>query len=85
MRARLRFFFSPSRAKTRAMACESGSISSTGMNGVEQFGLIGNGAESAADVHVEAALFLAVFNARGGDDAEIVKIASGRRHAARSR
>ena len=74
MRARLRFFFSPSRAKTRAMACASGSISSGGDERVEQLRLVGHGAQAAADVHLEAALLLAVFAALDGDQAQVVQI-----------
>ena len=60
MRARLRFAFSPRRAKTRAIACTAGSSSSTGAVLVEQLGLVRRGAEAAADVEVEAAALDAV-------------------------
>ena len=42
--------------------------------GVEQLGVVGHGAQPAADVELEAALFLAVHPAGGGDVAQVVHV-----------
>ena len=73
-RARLRFFFSPRRAKTRAIACASGRISSSVTKSLEQLGRVRDRPQTAADVHGEAALELAIdlFDAR--QQAEVVDV-----------
>ena len=59
-RAVLRFFFSPSRAKTRRDRLRDRQDLFFGTEFVEQLGLMRDGAQAAADVEFEAALRLAV-------------------------
>ena len=74
MRAVLRFFFSPRRAKTRAIACASGQQFLFGHEIGEQLGLLRHGAEAAADVDLEAALPLPVHLSQRRHRADIVHV-----------
>ena len=67
-------FLLAARAKTRAIACAERQQFLRRNEGVEQFRLVGNGAQAAADIHFKAALFLSVFDSRDGDHAQVVHV-----------
>ena len=66
-RARRGSSFSPRRANTRHTACAIGSSSSSGTNSSNSCAVLRHRAEAAADVELEAALHLAVDDARARD------------------
>ena len=79
MRAVLRFFFSPSRAKHAGDGLRQRQQFFFGQEFFEELGLMRHRAEPAADVDLEAAPQLAVYLARDGDAAEVVHAAPARR------
>ena len=74
MRARSRCFFSPSRAKTREIACVSRQQFFLGKKLVEQLRVVRHGAQTAADIEFEAAPHFPVLDARDGDGAHVVHV-----------
>ena len=65
MRARLRFFFSPSLREDPRDGLRQRQNFFRRNKRVEQLGHVRHGAQAAADVHLEAAFLLAVFSSRG--------------------
>ena len=74
MRARLRFFFSPSRAKHPGNGLRERAKLLHRQEGVKQLRLIRNRAESAAHVNGKAANFLPVFGAGNSHQAKVVHV-----------
>ena len=72
MRARLRFFFSPTRRENARDRLRQRQQFFRRNKRVKQFRLVGNGAQSAADDTFQTRAFLAVLDARDGDHAHVV-------------
>ena len=73
MRARLRFFFSPSRAKTLDTAWAWGQNLVFRGKVAQNFGLVGHSAQPTAHIDPKAPLLLAVYCAHLGQEAHIVQ------------